>query len=77
MISIFHVVAFVGCVVGLFFGAVFGHKTFGWFGTVLGLPLGAYIGLVIGRLPRVVAVWILRRRQAGVGSQPEVRKQQL
>ena len=72
MISIFHVVAFVGCVVGLASGAILGRMALGWIGVLLGIPLGAYLGLVIGRLPRVIAALILRRRQASVGGQPGV-----
>ena len=61
MISLFHVFAFVCCVIGLVFGAVLGRAHFGWWGVLLGLPLGAYVGLVLGRLPRLVGVLILRR----------------
>jgi hypothetical protein len=60
MISPFHILAFVCSVVGLVFGAAVGHAHFGWWGILLGVP-GAYIGLVIGRLPRFIGLMILRR----------------
>jgi len=61
MITIFHVFAFACCVVGLVSGAAVGHAYFGWWGVLLGIP-GAYIGLVIGRIPRFIGVMILRRK---------------
>jgi hypothetical protein len=62
MISLFHVFAFVCFVIGLVFGAVIGRAHFGWWGVLLGIPFGAYVDLVLGRLPRLVGVLILRRR---------------
>ena len=62
MISLFHVLAFVCSIIGLVFGAVVGRAHFGWWGVALGIPLGAYAGLVLGRLPRFVGALILRRR---------------
>jgi hypothetical protein len=62
MISLFHVSAFICSAIGLVFGALVGRAHFGWWGVLLGIPLGAYVGLVLGRLPRFVGALILRRR---------------
>jgi len=70
MISVFHVLAFVGCVVGLVVGALSGNLDFGWIGALLGVPIGAYLGLMVGRLPRVVAIFILQRH----ANHPEAHK---
>lgn len=77
MITIFHVLAFLGCAVGLVLGAVFGHMAFGWPGTLVGISLGAYLGLLLGRLPRVIAILVLRESQTRTGGQPDTHKQQL
>lgn len=62
MISIFHFIALFCAISGLVFGAAAGHAYFGWWGVLLAIP-GAYFGLVIGRLPRVIIASILRRRE--------------
>jgi hypothetical protein len=72
VISIFHVVALIGCVVGLVHGAILGNMLFGWVGTLLGVFPGAYIGLVIGRLPRLVVCWFLRRKQPTISGQTDI-----
>jgi hypothetical protein len=61
LITIFHFFAFACSVVGLVSGAAVGHAYFGWWGVLFGIP-GAYIGLVVGRLPRFIGLMILRRR---------------
>ena len=71
MISIFHFLAAFGCLVGLVVGAVAGHAHFGWWGALFGVP-GGYAGLVIGRLPRLISVLILRRSQSA--DSPEVKE---
>jgi hypothetical protein len=60
MISLFHVFTCVCSAVGLVLGAAVGHAYFGWWGILFGFP-GAYIGLVLGRLLRIVAAIISRR----------------
>jgi len=61
MITLFHFFAFLVSIAGLVLGAVFGSKLFGWIGGILGAGFGAYISLVLGRLPRVLAIFLLRR----------------
>ena len=61
MITIFHVFGFACSVVGLVSGAAVGHVYFDWWGVLFGIP-GAYVGVVIGRLPRFIGLMILRRK---------------
>jgi len=62
VITLFHISAFVGCLLGAIYGAASGHAHFGWWGVLLGIP-GAYLGLVVGRLPRILGVIFLRQRE--------------
>jgi hypothetical protein len=51
MITIFHVIAFCGAIVGFAAGGVIGGRFYGTIGGLGGAILGAYLGLILGRLP--------------------------
>jgi len=70
VITIFHFFAFFCAIIGFVFGAAAGHTYLGWWGVLLAFP-GAYLGLVIGRLPGVVG-WLILRRKGNTGSSPEI-----
>lgn len=61
MFTVFHLFEFIGAIVGTISGLAFGQKEFGWTGALLGIPLGFYVGLALGRLPYFMAVAWMRR----------------
>ena len=61
MISLFHTFGFLTSGVGLVLGATCGSRWLGWIGGILGAGVGAYVGLVLGRLPRALMIVFFRR----------------
>jgi len=69
VITLFHVLTFGFCLMGLIGGGILGHASFGWWGTFAGALFGAYAGLVIGRLFRLLAAtaWCHRDKPSASG----------
>jgi hypothetical protein len=61
MFTIFHLLELTGAVVGIVAGAALGHKWLGWIGAAVGGVAGFFTGHILGRLPYVIALGMLKR----------------
>ena len=61
MISVFHLLQWMGTFLGVSVGIFAGHHWFGWIGGTVGAVVGFYVGGMAGRLPFAITTVLLKR----------------
>jgi ribose/xylose/arabinose/galactoside ABC-type transport system permease subunit len=60
MYTLFDFLVHVCCLIGAWLAGKYGYAQFGWWGALGGIALGLIAGLVIGRLPLVATLALVR-----------------